>query len=247
MSEYSALQIEVVDDYLALSQAAASQIVAKLTETPNMSLLVPTGTTPEATYAILSEQPADLFEEVTFFNMDEYCEPDGDHSFKMIEPSHPQSYKNYMDRHILRAQPAIVSRFPDLKDTERPGSYDELIEAHGGIDLCVTAIGEDGHTFGFNFPGTPVDSVTRLVEVNESTQAVNQKLTGAPVPEHAITTGLATGMAAKEVLVLVSGARKAAILKRVLHGEVSPEVPATILHDHPNCKWLIDQAAASQL
>jgi 6-phosphogluconolactonase/glucosamine-6-phosphate isomerase/deaminase len=55
----------------------------KIAQTPKAKLLVPTGTTPEGLYALLAEQPQATFDGVTFFNLDEYCEPDSiDYRFK---------------------------------------------------------------------------------------------------------------------------------------------------------------------
>jgi glucosamine-6-phosphate deaminase len=129
-----------------------------------------------------------------------------------------------MKEKLFDALGEVRSFFPDETSAEHEGSYDEQIAAEGGIDLCLNAIGEDGHTFGFNSPGSAFDSRTRLVSVSEG-----------------------TGMSAKQVLVLVSGKRKAEILRRIMKGPISPDVPATILRQHPNCQWIVDEAAASRL
>ena len=96
-------------------------------------------------------------------------------------------------------------------------------------------------------PGTPFDSATRLVKINEQTRAVNEGLTGLDTPEFAITVGLRTGMESKEILFLVSGGRKAEILYQVIYAaKPIPEIPATILKNHPNCRWIVDKKAAGR-
>ncbi len=238
MTEINGARIEVLKDYETMSYAAANHIGRLLT--PSFNMLVPTGTTPEVTYAKLSEFN---LSGVNLFNYDAYCEFTADKGFQLLDPEDPRGYQYYMAQKL----PGKKSHFPGIENIEHRGAYDKIIAAYGGIDLALNAIGEDGHTFGFNFPGSSPDSKTRLVEVNQSTRQVNEKLTNAAVPQYAITTGLATGMEAKKVVVLVSGKRKAGILAHVIHGETSTEVPATILREHPDCTWFVDEAAAAAL
>jgi glucosamine-6-phosphate deaminase len=219
----------------------------KLAQVPGYTLLVPTGTTPEGFYALLAEQPSTTFDGVTFYNLDEYCEPDGKGGYKLLDPEDDRSYQYYMAQHVLNAQPSIRSVFPGIENVDEPGTYDKLIAANGGIDLAINSIGEDGHTFGFNIPGSTFDSVTHLTELNEGTRAVNQGLTGQAVPAHAISAGISTGMQARQVITLLTGERKADILRKAVWDNVSIEIPATILRTHPNHLFVIDEAAASKL
>jgi glucosamine-6-phosphate deaminase len=103
-------------------------------------------------------------------------------------------------------------------------------------------MGEDGHTFGFNFPGTSSYAKTRLVWITGRTRSNDKRLTGFETPDYAITLGLTTGMAAKEILFLFSGERKAEILRKVIYGpEIRQDIPATRLRDHPLCHWIVDE------
>ena len=52
-------------------------------------------------------------------------------------------------------------------------------------------------------------------------------------------------MKAKKILVIVSGADKAEILKKALYGPVTPKVPASILQMHPDVTVIADKAALS--
>lgn len=237
----------IAKDYDELSQAASTHVLARVREDPQLSMLVPTGTTPEGLYRLLTKQPTELFDDVSFYNMDEYCERLEDGTYTFMSPSDERSYHYYMQQCVLGTFSRAKSFFPGIENIERPGIYDELIANNGGLDLCVNAIGEDGHTFGFNIPGSSFDSQTRLMVLNDDTKAVNQKLTGLETAQFAVTVGLDTGMKAREVLLLVSGGRKAEILKRVLTDDISEDVPATILRNHKNCIWIVDEAAASKL
>ena len=54
------------------------------------------------------------------------------------------------------------------------------------------------------------------------------------VPRAAFTMGIGTIMKAKKILVVVSGADKAQIVKDAFFGPVTPNVPASILQFHPD-------------
>ena len=108
------------------------------------------------------------FANATFFNLDEYLG---------LAPDHRASYHVYMKEHfygLIDADPARVfvpdGTAPDPEaECER---YEAAIREAGGIDVCVLGIGRNGH-IGFNEPGAPFDSRTRVVELSESTRKVN--------------------------------------------------------------------------
>jgi glucosamine-6-phosphate deaminase len=240
------IELRVASDYQDMSRIAADVIVDRVTARPSLNILAPTGTTPAGVYDLIAKSP-ERFTDANIFNMDEYCEKRAGNSYSFLLPSDQRSYQFYMRQHVFKFLDESKSYFPGISNVAHPGAYDELIADNGGLDLCLNAIGEDGHTFGFNFPGSSFDSVTRLVCLNTSTKEVNKELTGMETPQYAVTVGLKTGMRAREVLVLVSGLRKADILRRVLLDEISEDVPATILKRHKNCVWIVDEDAASKL
>jgi len=233
-------RIVIAKDYNEMSRLAAARILKAVKRNPALSILVPTGTTPEGVYAILRKH-RNLFSQATFWNMDEYCK-----GKRLISRKHPASYRNYMHDRLFR-QVKAKSYFPAVRNIRHPGTYDALIRKQGGIDLCLDAIGEDCHTFGFNFPGSSFRSRTRLVKIPPDTREVNEQLTGLKTPKHAVTAGISTGMQAKEVICIVSGLRKAKILRKVLFSPVSKKIPATILREHSNCCWIVDREAARLL
>jgi glucosamine-6-phosphate deaminase len=244
---YHGVKVTITKDYLELSSLAAQIILKRIEATPKFNLLLPTGTTPLGVYRILRDTDLSFFKHVTFFNMDEYCLRFDD-QIKMIPETHPASYKLYMKQNLFDAIRPSASYFPGSENITEPGYYDEIIKGAGGIDLCLNAVGEDGHTFGFNFPGAPSDTKTRLVRIPGRTRNTNKRLTGFETPDYAVTIGLATGMAAKEILFLVSGERKAEILRKVIYApDIRQDIPATLLKSHPFCHWIVDEKAACRL
>ena len=230
--------------YGALSEAAAEGVACKLAESPSATFLLPTGTTPLGMYGRLVRlyRCGKLsFAGATFFNLDEYLG---------LRPDHPASYHAYMRENLyglVDADPARV-HVPrgDAPDPEAEcGRYEAAIREAGGIDLCVLGIGRNGH-IGFNEPGAPFDSPTRVVRLAESTRRVNAADFEADrAPERAITVGMATVFACREVLLLASGANKAEAVASAVEGEVSEEVPASMLRRHPNARLLLDGEAAA--
>jgi glucosamine-6-phosphate deaminase len=54
-------------------------------------------------------------------------------------------------------------------------------------------------------------------------------------------------MEAKQVILLANGTSKADIIQKALEGEISNQVPASILQKHPNCSVVLDKEAAAKL
>jgi hypothetical protein len=67
------------------------------------------------------------------------------------------------------------------------------------------------------------------------------------VPEEALTVGLRTIVAARELLMLVTGASKAPALRAMLEEPPGPHCPASLLRDHPRLTVVCDEPAASLL
>ena len=107
-------------------------------------------------------------------------------------------------------------------------------------------MGHNGH-IGFNEPADEFVKETHCVDLQESTIQANKRIFEKveDVPTQAYTLGINTIMQAKMILVIVSGADKAEIVKKAFFGPVTPQGPASILQMHPNVVVVGDEAAAS--
>src|SRR5690606_34288844 len=116
------------------------------------------------------------------------------------------------------------------------------------IDLQVLGIGHNGH-IGFNEPNTPFESITQVVQLAQSTIDANSRFfdNADQVPRQALSMGIKTIMQAKKILLIAKGEDKADIIKRALHGPITPDVPASVLQLHPDVTVILDEAAASKL
>lgn len=124
---------------------------------------------------------------------------------------------------------------------------DNIIAQKGGIDIMVVGIGMNGH-IGFNEPGVDFELLSHVIELAEMTVSVGQKYFKEQVTlEKGITLGLSHLSAAKKVLLLANGERKAPVIKKAVEENVSTAFPAGIMQQHANGFILVDTAAASLL
>jgi len=192
-----------------------------------------TGGTMEPLYSKICEAKVD-FSDCISFNLDEYVG---------LSAKHEQSYAYYMDEHLFRHKPFKESYLPNgLADnpTEEAARY-ELLLQQNPLDFQLLGIGQNGH-IGFNEPGTPFDSLTHLITLEQSTRQANARFFDSidEVPTQAITMGIQSIMHAKCILLIAVGEAKRDVLQRVLASEYTEEVPASVLTKHPNVVILTD-------
>lgn len=215
----------------------------------NTVLGLATGSTPVRLYRELIRQHREeglSFRRVITFNLDEYYG---------LGPTHPESYWRFMHEQLFNHidVPADQVHIP-AGTIPRPEvfawcrRYEEQIAAAGGLDVQILGIGRTGHV-GFNEPGSARDSRTRLVTLDTLTRrdAARDFLGEANVPRHAITMGVGTILAAREIILLAWGAGKAGVIARAVEAAPDDSLPASLLQGHPQVRFLIDEAAAAFL
>ena len=234
----------IIDSAQNIAAMAAQQYVALLKRKPNAILGGATGSTPLGLYAELvrlNKAGEISFKDASSFNLDEYVGLDG---------THDQSYRYFMDHNLFDHIDIDKSRtrVPSGIDVSDPAAYDKEIEAAGGVDLQLLGIGNNGH-IGFNEPGTPFGSLTHIVELTESTREANKRFFKSidEVPTHAVTMGVKTFMQARSIILMAIGPAKAPIMKEMLQGPVTENVPASVLQLHPDVTVYMDYEAAKLL
>ena len=239
------IRIYKAKDYNDLSRKAANIISAQIIMKPNCVLGLATGSSPIGTYRQLVEwyKKGDLdFREVHTVNLDEYLGIDGQYK---------NSYRYFMNENLFGAVNI------DISNTNVPNGmakdiaaeclrYNELIRSLGGIELQLLGIGHNGH-IGFNEPGTAFEKETHVVNLTDNTIKANSRLFEQKnkVPRQAITMGIKSIMQARKILVIASGEDKAQIVKKAFWGEVTPEIPASILQINKDVTLVADEAALS--
>jgi len=124
---------------------------------------------------------------------------------------------------------------------------ENFIQQHNGIDVAIVGLGMNGH-IGLNEPGTSVTLRSHVSAIAETTKTVGQKYFSKPQTlTKGITLGLATLMEAKNLILIVSGEKKASILKEALQHEPTEDIPATLIRNHTNLYVYADKGAANFL
>ena len=213
----------------------AAEIIAKQIQTkPNCVLGFATGGSPVGTYRKMIDMnnAGTLdFSRVTSFNLDEYCG---------IPRTNTQSYYYFMmDKlfshvNINKKNISIPNGMAKDLGSECAG-YEEKIARAGGIDLQILGVGYNGH-IGFNEPDTVFHNKTRQVELATDTINANKRFFACAddVPKTALSMGIGTIMAARKI-VLVAGPEKRNVIQQLKKDTVSPQLPVSILHYHPDC------------
>jgi glucosamine-6-phosphate deaminase len=237
------MEIIIEPDAAALADRAAAVVFEELTRKPTLVLGLATGKTPLGLYERLRVKPK-AFAKVRFFNLDE---------FFGVSPDDPNSFNWFLHHHLLshvKHDRKNVHLFRgDVKDLE---ALAEQVEARirkvGGIDLQILGIGSNGHV-GFNEPGSSLGSRTRPKTLEPETLAHYGRTLDSrtPLSNLAITMGVGTIMESRRCLLLASGAGKAEIIRRLVEGPITSEVPASVLQMHPSVTVVLDEGAASNL
>lgn len=229
------------------ARLAARLVEVRLRAKPDLVLGCATGRTMERIYAELVR--AHRAEGLTFagcrtFNLDEYVG---------LGASDPRSYHAYMNEHLFGSVDISPHNtfLPDGTAADLGAEarrYEEKIAGLGGVDLQLLGLGETGH-IGFNEPLSSLRSRTREKALTPTTRQQNAAFFGSPerVPERALTMGVGTILDAFEVVLVVTGGAKAAVLARATEGPITAMISATALQLHPNCKVIADEAAADRL
>lgn len=126
--------------------------------------------------------------------------------------------------------------------------FQQEIVRRGGIDLLILGLGEDGH-LGFNQPGTPFERDTWTTKMHAPLEERIRRETNTPPEKElgGITLGIKNIMQARKIVLVAKGSNKAGIVREMLQGAVTVDIPASILQLHPHCEFLLDSEAAAQL
>lgn len=232
----------------ALARLAADAVERLVRSRPEAVLGLATGSSPLAVYDELVRRHTEhglSFARTRAFTLDEYVG---------LAADHPQRYRNVIARELtdrIDVDPDRVAG-PDGSADDLPAAcaaYERAISDAGGVDLQILGIGTDGH-IAFNEPGSSLASRTRVKTLTWQTRQDNARFfDGDPsaVPNHCVTQGIGTILAARHLVLLATGRAKAEAVHQLVEGPVSAMWPATALQLHPHVSVLVDDAAAGRL
>ena len=236
------------DGSIMVAAQIATLIKDKQAKKENCVLGMATGSTPILLYkelVRLHKEEGLSFKNVITINLDEYYP---------IHKTAYQSYWSFMHRHLFSQvdiQPENIhipnGEWAQDQIKELCSGYEQIIEKSGGIDLQILGIGKNGH-IGFNEPGSSFHSKTRVIHLDQETRIANtyEFHDLNKVPKLAITVGISSIMKAKKIVLLAWGS-KADIVAKAVEGNITEQVPASVLQNHDDCTFVIDEIAATDL
>jgi glucosamine-6-phosphate deaminase len=179
------------------------------------------------------------------------------HAFQLDElvgpgPRDERGFQAFLRRHLLeplgaRAPRAHLLDGSAADPTAEIARHARELARLGGAELALLGLGRNGHV-AFNEPGSPDDAPARVVELALETRAqLRAAFPAGDLPARGMTLGLAELGAARRLVLIATGAAKAAILGRVLGRPPGTDRPASLLLDHPALHVVADREAAGAL
>jgi glucosamine-6-phosphate deaminase len=244
------VEVLIAHDAEGVATLAAEVVVESVPLRGPAVLGLATGSSPLALYRRLRGQVLDRrlsVAELSGVALDEYVG---------LPIGHPQSYRAVLEREVcdvvglsparLHVPDGTRSSLAELTTAAR--AYDQGIAELGGVDVQLLGIGANAH-LGFNEPGSALTSRTRVKRLSERTRADNARFFGRidDVPTHCVTQGLGTILDARRLVLVATGAAKAAAVAAALEGPLTASCPASVLQWHAEAVVVLDEAAAALL
>jgi len=235
------MRLVVTKDYDTMSELSAAIVLEKMLQNKRVNLSLTAGNTPVGMYKILLEKLAKTsmdMSNIHYYNFDEV--PFVGERYGMTMAALNEAFYD----------PAEISE-ENIHELNAGNykTYGEKLLQDGGIDLIVMGVGADGH-FCANMPGaTSFDREIFSVDIPAGSDLFKmlKETSGKTPAANYVTFGPRTVLSSKHLLVFANGTSKAEIMKEVLEGPITEEIPASILRMHPNVTFILDEEAASLL
>ena len=220
---------QIIDDTFA---KAAAQVAALVERKPDAVIGVAEVDMPRTFFDALRDSGVS-FSGVTFCNACELAGEAGEGAQSQQAKLRALLYDAVQPKAVL--QPTV-------------GDYDNEIRAVGGMDLVILGLGERGH-IAYDEPGVDFGAGTHENKLADVTRGALAEAFGGVenVPTHGVTMGIATILAAKQVMLLAFGENKANAAQKTLEGRPETFIPASFLQLHTDVSVYMDHAAASKM
>lgn len=241
------MEIVIATDKQELGQKAAGRgakfIMRAIEKRGTANIILATGASQFEMLEALLQASVD-WSKVTAFHLDEYIG---------LPATHPASFRKYLkerfaDKVNLKAFHYVDGQADPEQECQR---LENLIQQHP-IDVAFIGIGENAH-LAFNDPPADFDTEAAYIPVILDEACRRQQFGEGwfssleAVPERAISMSIKQILKSGAIICSVPDARKAEAVKNSLRAEISPEVPASILREHPATWLYLDRESARKL
>lgn len=229
------MHIQHFDSETALAEAASQIILQAIQKKPDLLLCAATGNTPTLTYQALVAQKS-LFpnDQLRIFKLDEWGG---------VPMDHPGTCEAYLQEHLI--QPLNIPRDRYFSFQSNPADpqqecarVQQLLQQEGPIDVGVLGLGVNGH-LAFNEPADFLQPYSHLAQLTQDSLGHSMAKDMQGVKLYGLTLGMSDILAAREIVLLISGPSKIEITQRLLEGKISSQLPASFLWLHSNVKVFI--------
>ena len=229
------MHIQHFDSETALAAAASQILLQAIQKKPDLLLCAATGNTPTLTYQALVAQkslfPAD---QLRIFKLDEWGG---------VPMDHPGTCESYMQQQLIRPLNISPDRYFSFQSKpadpqQECARIQQLLQQEGPIDLCVLGLGVNGH-LAFNEPGAFLQPHCHIAELTEDSLGHSMAKDMQDVKLYGLTLGMSDILAAREIVLLISGTAKVEVTQRLMEAKISSQLPASFLWLHSNVKVLI--------
>lgn len=247
------MRLIIEPDYANVSEWAANFVASRINAanpTPEHPFVLgcPTGSSPLGMYKALirlNKEGKVSFKNVVTFNMDEYVGIPRDHE----QSYHTFMWTNFFNQIDIKPENVNILNGNAEDPVAECERYEAKIASYGGIDLFMGGVGPDGH-IAFNEPGSSLTSKTRMKTLTQDTIIANSRFFENNVdlvPKTALTVGVGTVMAAREVMLIVNGHNKARALRHGVEGGISQMWTISALQMHQHAVIVCDEDACAEL
>ncbi|MCB0631402.1 MAG: glucosamine-6-phosphate deaminase [Saprospiraceae bacterium] len=239
--------VEIAENKQQLGQQAAARgaefINEAIAEKGTANIILATGASQFEMLDALLKIPVD-WAKVRAFHLDEYIG---------LPATHPASFRKYLKERF--ADKLLLKEFVYVNgeaDPEQECRRLEQLISGSPIDVAFIGIGENAH-LAFNDPPADFETEAAYIPV-ELDEACRRQQMGEgwfksleEVPRQAISMAIRQIMKSHTIICSVPDRRKAEAVKNAIKGEVSPQVPASILREHPATWLFLDRESSALL
>ena len=232
------MKIQYCSDYNTMSQLSCDSIVSGLRKRPRQLICMSTGNSPTGTYErlvkVFTNHPK-LFKELIITKLDEWGG---------IDSKEPSSCESYIQEKILQPLAIPPNRYISFKSNpvSPQKECDRIqieIQKKGPIDICILGLGQNGH-IGFNEPANTLTAHCHVAEL--TADSLNHQMINAlnKKPTYGLTLGMADILQSKKIILLLTGAKKKEVIKKLLSKQITTNLPASFLWLHNQVECYID-------
>lgn len=230
------MKIIIEKDFEAMSETTKNILLGHMSQDKRVNLSITAGNTPVGVYKrmvdIVKDSPD--YANVHYYNFDEI--PVADQAEGITITDLRKLYLTPANINEANIHPLTVENYAE---------QDKRLAMAGGLDAMLIGLGGDGHFCGNMPTTTSFENLTYKIKVTGDEPWFVPDMMEAGL--EFVTMGPVSVMRVKHLILIVNGEKKAEMVKKVLQGPVTEELPASVLQLHPNLTVILDEAAASEL